>query len=73
MNFVKFIIEGSTSKARLINLMRRTDYWLITLFLMIVNLRLWFYVGSLNSYLEFMSDNNEDTGKLCSLGNCGII
>ena len=30
----------------------------------VCNLRLWFYIGGLNSYFEFMSDHNNDTGKL---------
>ncbi|CAB3988622.1 solute carrier family 43 member 3 isoform X2 [Paramuricea clavata] len=41
--------------------MLSAEYILLLLFLSISNLRLWFYVGSLNSYLEFMSGNDMDT------------
>ena len=38
------------------------EYALVVAFVGICNLRLWFYVGNLNSYLEFMSDNDMDVG-----------
>ncbi|XP_028400968.1 solute carrier family 43 member 3-like isoform X2 [Dendronephthya gigantea] len=49
------------STPRLISLMLTSEYIHTTFFLSLCNLRLWFYVGYLNSYLEFMSDNDHDT------------
>ncbi|CAB4025191.1 Hypothetical predicted protein, partial [Paramuricea clavata] len=37
------------------------EYLLSALFMSVCNLRLWFYVGGLNSYFEFMSGHNNDT------------
>lgn len=45
--------------------MLSADYILVVLFNGICSLRLVFYVGNLNSYLEYMSDNNLDTGTHC--------
>jgi hypothetical protein len=44
--------------------MLTAEYILSVLYTSVCSLRLWFYVGDLNSYLEFMSDNDKDTGKL---------
>ena len=43
--------------------MLKPEYIFAVLVLSGHSLRLWFYVGNLNSYLEFMSDNDEDIGK----------
>jgi hypothetical protein len=49
---------------RLMGQMLTAEYILSALFMSVCNLRLWFYVGDLNSYFEFMSGHNNDTGKL---------
>jgi hypothetical protein len=48
----------------LMSQMLTAEYILSVLYMSVCSLRLWFYVGDLNSYLEFMSDYDKDTGKL---------
>ncbi|CAB4014843.1 Hypothetical predicted protein, partial [Paramuricea clavata] len=45
----------------LMSQMLTAEYILSVLYTSVCSLRLWFYVGDLNSYLEFMSDNDKDT------------
>lgn len=60
-----FFLSGSVPS--LLSQMKRAEYVLVVLFLAVCKLRLWFYVSNLNSYLEFMSNNDFDTGMLCSV------
>jgi hypothetical protein len=53
----------SASSPGLVSQMMTAEYGLIVAFLSVCNLRLWFYVGNLNSYLEFMSDGDMDVGR----------
>lgn len=59
-----FLFTDGTPKLQ--SIMMSLEYILLIIFLAVYNLRLWFYVGNLNSYLEFMSDSDMDTGNVTS-------
>ncbi|CAB4029143.1 Hypothetical predicted protein, partial [Paramuricea clavata] len=57
-------IDAESSEERapgLMSQMLTAEYILSVLYMSVCSLRLWFYVGDLNSYLEFMSDYDKDT------------
>lgn len=49
-------------------IMTATYFWLLYFF-SIVQLRLWLFVASLNAYLLYSTNENEDTGKFIELSN----